>query len=79
MAEIWQVSNSVEWFLAETGRYEYLGQYENISVSLEMAQKTLDDAVKEPRFEETYRRLQLSIDKKREFYKDRIEPAAKDS
>jgi hypothetical protein len=77
MAEVWQVRLTTEWYLSQVDRYEYMGDYEGISVSLEMAQKTLESAMNDPekdsRFDEIYRRLQLSIDQKREFYKDVIE------
>jgi hypothetical protein len=60
-----------------------MGQYKNIPISIGMVQETLDDAMGSPdadqRFEEIYMRLQLSIDKKREFYKDTIEETVKGS
>ncbi|MFH0956832.1 MAG: hypothetical protein V1813_03145 [Candidatus Aenigmatarchaeota archaeon] len=83
MAELWQTRNTVEWYLTEADRYEFMGQYENIPASIGMAQETLTSAMndpeKDPRFDLVYERLQFCIDKKREFYKDKIELAAKGS
>jgi hypothetical protein len=78
MAHIWQITNTVEWYLAEADRYEWMGQPENILVSIGMAQKTLtcamNDPERDPGLDLVYEGLQLGINKKREFYKDILPP-----